>query len=361
MKREKRIRVCEERTLYADETYFFSPHFKRSDEVIEGVTRGYMTKEHILENFFKTKKFFVRQDFDKKKNLAKDIKKLLTELRKEGNEISFKDILAIYKAREFTLLFSSDRILSDYRRDDTHEMLVCLIKDADLLKKGTIKDNQRNFPYEDWGEFPDEMIKFSRELKELNSTVDIKSGKHPLNKEKRKVRENYLNILVNIALFDGGLSSNEIVRIEILSRLLGIDSMSTLKMIKNGMELHDSNKEDKEGYISKTLEYLNEISKTYYYMLYHDAISFELLEKRGEVTEKEQQNVFSERLARECAIRADFREKYGASVQKLIVCSYELRHILADDLADSGGDEKVYESLADIIEYEYDLQRELLR
>ncbi len=360
-KREKSISVCEERLIYANETYFFSPHFKRSDEVIEGVTRGYMTKEGILDKL--TKKFFVRQDFEKKKNLTTEIKKLLSDLRKEDNVISPKDILAVYKARKYTLLFSGDRLLSDYRRDDTHEMLVCFVKDAEILKEGTIKDNQRNVSYEDWGEFPEEVIKFGLELKELNSAVDIKSEKHPLNKEKRGVRENYLNILVNIALFDGELSSNEVVRIEILSRLLGIDSISVLKMISNGLELHDKYKDQKEGYINKTLEYLNEISKTYYYMLYHDAISFKLLEKRGGVTEKEYPDKFLDCLAKECAIPAEFRGKYYDSIQKLIVSSYGLRHILEDecDFAGVGRNKEVYESLADIIEYEYDLQKGLLR
>ena len=38
-KREKRISICQERLIYGASVSFFSQHFKRSEEVIDGVLR----------------------------------------------------------------------------------------------------------------------------------------------------------------------------------------------------------------------------------------------------------------------------------------------------------------------------------
>lgn len=358
-KREQRISICEERLIYGEREYFFSPHFKRSDEVIDGVLRGYVSTKNGLMDFFSGRDFCVKQDFKKKKAVTK-IGELINSIKEknDGFEISMKDILAFYSGRRFTILLTSEKLISDYERDDTGETLICFIRDVDILENGIIRDNATNHDYE-WGEFSDEFIRLFLELKELNKVIDIQPGKHPLNKEMREMREKYLNILVNKALFDGGLSSNEVVRIEIMARQLGIDSMSVLQMISNGLKLREKYGEDQRGYILESLKNLNGISNKYYYMLYHDVISLELLAKKGEIT-GDHQNEFSELLARQCSISDEFRQSYCDAMQKLVVSSYALRHTLIEK-GSLIKNQEAYENLFNTVEYEYELQRELLR
>ena len=359
-KREKKISICQERLIYGSSEYFFSPHFKRSDEVIEGLLRGYISGKTGFMDYFTGRDYCVKPDFKRKKALPK-IKEVISEIGEEDSsiEVSIKDVLGYYSGGHFKkILLTSDRLISNYKRDDNGAFLNCRIRNIDIVDGNIVRDNSIGQEY-CFGEFPESFIKLFYELKELNKSIVIASGNHPLNKEMREMRESYLNILVEKALVNGSLSSNEVLRIEIMARQLGIDSMSVLRMISNALALYDKYGENTRGYISESLIKLEKISSKYFYMLYHDVITFELLAQKGQITGVHQ-NEFSEALSRQCNINSEFRESYRSSMQKLVVGSYALRHTLAE----KGGlikNQEAYENLFNSVEYEYNLQRELLR
>ena len=62
-KREKRISICQERLIYGASVSFFSQHFKRSEEEIDWVLRGYTARGTIKAFFFK-REICLRADFD---------------------------------------------------------------------------------------------------------------------------------------------------------------------------------------------------------------------------------------------------------------------------------------------------------
>lgn len=360
-KREKRVSVCQERLIYGSSVYFFSQHFKRSKEVIEAVLRGYTASSSgIIRGFFTGRDFCVRSEFEKKKALPK-MKEVLYKIKEEDstNEINLQDILVYFSGGRYKkVLLTCDRFISDYKRDEDGTFLNCKIKDIEIINSNVVRDNCVGQEY-DFGNFPDIFIKLFSELKVLNQSIEVTPNKHPLNKEMREMRENYLNILIDSILMDGGLTSRQVLRIEILARQLGIDSISVLKMISNGMAMYDKYNKNISEYIEESIVRLEKISSKYFYMLYHDILAFELLSQKEDAMEK-YSNQFLETIVYQCNIKEEFRKSYTSSVQKFLTGSYLLRKALGEQGA-LIKDQEAYENLYHSVEYEYSLQKELLR
>jgi hypothetical protein len=358
-KREKRISICQERLIYGASVSFFSQHFKRSEEVIDGVLRGY-TASGTLKEFFSKREFCVRADFEKKKALPK-IKEILYKIKEEDStkEIDLQDILVYFSGGRYKkVLLTCDRFISDYKRDDDGTFLNCKIKDIDIINSSIVRDNRVGQEY-NFGNFPEIFVKLFLELKMLNQSIEVTSNKHPLNKEMREMRENYLNILIDYTLMNGVLTSRQVLRIEILARQLGIDSISVLKMISNSMAMYHKYNKDISEYLEESIVRLEKISSKYFYMLYHDIIAFELLSQKEDSIEIHS-NEFLETIVRQCSIKEEFRKSYTDSVQRFLTGSYLLRKSL-EQQDTFVKDREAYENLYHSIEYEYGLQKELLR
>ncbi len=359
-KREKRIGLSTERLLYGESEYFFSPKFKRSSEILEGVIRGYVSKKKI--KIFSEPELVVYFDFKKKKIQSK-IKELIQKLKNEI-QISEKDVLGFFQNGNFGVLLTSEYVFSDYGRDnysgDNEDpkglYLKCRLIDATIRDGNTIIDGDGE-EYCFNCEFSSGFIGLFEELKDLNREVCAINNTHPLSKEKRDMRENYIGILVDKTLADGSLSSNEVVRLEILSRQIGIDSFTVINMIKSALERYEKCNEPRQ-YINDSLIKMQKIAKEYYGMLYHDVITFELLSNKGVVVE--QFSDFSNMLAKRCLIKEDFLNEYRSSMQKLVVSSYSLRNALHKN-GNIVENQDAILNMCESVEYEYNLQKELLK
>lgn len=360
-KRETQIAVSSERLLYGEAEYYFSPKFKQSPEILEGILKGYITKKGKFQKLLADQDLVICYDF-KSKKISDKIKKFIEDLKDKDNVvITYQDVLGYYLNGKRMVILTSQGIYSDYGRDawkgedDPKGYYVkCLLKNSPTIMENKIIDGEI---YTFDRVFPDNFVGLFEELKELNKNIKSIPGVHPLNSEKRELRENYLAILVDKALADGNLSSNEVVRLEIISRQIGIDSITLISLIKDSMNRYDQYKESKE-YILDSLKKMPAISKEYHYMLYHDLITFELLSNKGEVSE--QCSDFSDIFAKRYSIEEKFRKTYTESMQKLVISSYALRnticeteHIIEDKVA--------FDNLCESIDYEYNLQKELLK
>lgn len=358
--REKRVPVCQERMLYGETGHYFSPTFKTSNEVINGILRGYDSKKG-LTGLLSGPDLVVKADF-KKKRLDEDIKGVLIEINKgRDTEISKGDVVAYYKDSKYTFLLTTDRILSDYKRDDEDKYVDSRLTEVYISSDETsIYDLEKNTKIVSRCTFEKKFIGLFNELQELNKDVQPIHGKHPLSEEMGKVKESYFNILVDKSLDDGNLSANEVVRMEILARQMGIASLKVLEMISKAISNYEMSKNDESTYIYSSLRKMDRIDSKYYYMLYHDVLTFELLSNKGEVVEKLGQ--FSQTLAKKCSINENFKEKYAKSMQKLVVSSYSLRNTIDHEGKTVVEENKdAFSNLYKSMEYEYNLQKELLK
>lgn len=357
--REKRVPVCQERMLYG-EGHYFSPTFKMSDEVVDGILRGYEPKKGIAAVLRSGSDLVIKTDFRKKK-LVENIKKVLAEVNKGRDiKIGVGDVVGYYED-EYTFLLTADRILSDYRRDDVDQCVDSKLTDLHISASGSsIYEWKGKKRIISGCSFSPQFIDLFNELQELNKDVQPIYGKHPLSEEMSEVKENYFNILVDKALEDGNLSANEVVRLEILARQMGVASIKVLEMISGAIRNYERTRDNRKEYIYGSLRRMKKIDKKYYYMLYHDVITFELLSGKGEVTE--QLGQFSQILSEKCSINEDFKKKYAESMQKLVSSSYSLRDTIDHEgrrIAEESEDS--FSNLYKSIEYEYNLQKELLR
>jgi len=362
--REKRIDVSTERLSYGKSEYYFSPRFKLSSEIIDGVVRGYKSKKRRFE-LVSGPDLIINVDF-KKKKVDKQIKEFLGKLKsKDKVNVAYLDVLGYFQNGKYIVLLTSEFLYSDYGRDDYKGdgkdpngfYVKTKLKYTSIEnKKKVISDS--NEEYEFKCKFTDDFIGLFEELKELNKTVKLPSSVHPLNREKREVREKYLAILVDKTLNDGNLSANEVVRLEIIARQIGIDSKTVINLIESASSLYDNYKEEEEEFIGCSLGKMSFIAHDYYYMLFHDLITFELLSNKGEVSA--QLSSYTSAFVDNYGIEKEFSKAYMESMQKLVISSYSLR----DTLKNKGGlinDQQALENLCELVEYEYNLQKELLQ
>lgn len=360
---EKRIDVSTERLLYGESEYYFSPKFKLSNEILEGVVRGYISQKGRFGKIMSGSDLIVFMDFSKEKVIPK-IKEFLADLKKRDKvNVPFQDVLGFFQNGKWMVILTSKYLYSQYGRDDYKgeedpkgyyvktKLKYTSIENGNKI----ISDSKEVYVFEK--EFTDNFIGLFEELKELNKSINSIPSVHPLNCEKREVRENYLAILIDETLMDGNLSANEVVRLEIIARQIGIDSITVIQLIKNALSWYKKCDNEKE-FINYSLKKMDSISKDYYYMLYHDLLTFELLSKKGEISE--QLSEFTNIFAKNCGIEEEFCESYKQSMQKLVVSSYSLRNTLRE----KGGmvhNQKAFENLCKSVEYEYNLQKELLQ
>ena len=360
--REERIGVSSERLLYGEADYYFSPRFKLSTEILDGVIRGYVSKKNKISKFLPDHDLVICYDFSSK--MADRIRNFIKNLKNRDNIIvTYQDVLGYYTNGKYMVILTSDCLYSDYGRDDfmgendpKGYYVKCLLKHT-IISKGNKIINGDDEIYTFERNFSDNFVSLFEELKELNKTIKTIPVIHPLNCEKRDVRENYLAILVDKTLADGNLSSNEVVRLEILSRQIGIDSMTLINLVKKSLDRYEKYKESRE-YIYESLEKMDNISKDYYYMLYHDLIIFELLSNKGNIIE--QLSDFSDIYAKSYNIEEEFKNSFTEAMQKFVVSSYSLR----DTIHKKGNiieSKEAFNNLFASIEYEYNLQKELLK
>lgn len=351
-KREKQIPICTERLLYAGEKegydeYFFSPHFKCSDEIINEILKKYTFRPMIF-NLMKPD-IIVRQDFNK--SINSEIEEVLKDSEMGDDErVSREEILVYYKNNDDKILLTRNRFLSDFERPDNGRRLNYLINDI-KIEKNQVFTRSNKFTFEK--KFSDNFMKIFSELKELNKQIEITSGRPLLNNEVRETRKNYLEILVDTVILGGGLSSSQVARIEVLARQLGIDSVTVLNMLSNGFNEYSSCGESEYAQRSEEKVHHN-IAKKYQYMLYHDVIMLERLS----------QGTFHKRLADRLCIDDELAQNYSDSIQKFIEASDSLRQILDEKKVNVGNqkdDYERYENLYNSVECEFDLQKQLLR
>lgn len=363
---EKRVELSSERLLYGESEYYFSPKFKQSKEILDGVLKGYVRRGKVKIGRFKNKEndLIVCNEFNDE--VSKEIRRVLSDLKsKDGVILLPKEVLGYFENGMFKVLLTSNMLYSDYGRDyyesdsvnDPKGFYVkCLLKDTQIIKNKIITgygDNEEIYTFD--GEFSENFHILFNELKELTKTVKLMPGLHPLSNEKRILRENYIGMLVDKSLEDGMLSANEVVRLEILARQIGIDSITVINLIKKALDRF--NICEKDVYINESLKKMEYIAKDYYYMLYHDLLTFELLAKKGKV--EEIKSDFVEVYSNRYSIEEKFRESYKNSMQKLVVSSYSLR----DTLINKGiriENKNAFLNLCESVDYEYTLQKELL-
>lgn len=356
--RMQRVESSPEILIESGMNYFFSPGFKTSDIVIEHVLSKYNRKKEA--NLFKKMKQAVsregivtRFEFERNRTQNTKVQSVLSMLNQEkGEEKKAGNVLAYYEDTEGTenlYLITKDKLLSNYR-DDNGTYTDVFLKDITLSEHGIYSLEGKQLVK--GASFPSEFIWFFKEIRALGDDVKMADYHHPLREESIEIRKKYMEIMIDKSFDDDCLSANEVIRIEILARQLGISSGYVIQ------RMQDTVREKKSRASYPAAKKVNDIPEKYYYVLLHDLLVLDLLEPGDEI--KENMSDFTETIADKCQLNKEFINEYCSVVQKLIKSSYEIGDMMENSLRRLQ-ERSIVKNIFDVISFEYYVQEELVR
>lgn len=352
-RRERQIDPSVEIFSQSGTHYFFSPEFKTSDIIVELVVKKYSEERNRLKNFFKLnekQKIITCFDFPKKKQINDEVDNIRGE---HFSDLGINDVLACFKDEYDTYLLTKNEMLSTYRNDDGDYLRVKINE--------VFIDNNQVYRYDgtivsDNHLFSEEFQSLFLELQMLEQDVKLINCRHPLRNLPLTTREIYMEILIGKCLFDRYLSANEVIRIEVLSRQLGVSSQTIVNVIDKISKLRLVNRE--EIYLQTMVKKVNEIPREYYYVLFHDVIAFELLIENGDV--KENTSKFTDEISKRCGLDFEFKKRYIENIQKFMKSSYDIRQSL-EKIRVQFQNEQIINNIYDTVDFEYSIQQGMIR
>ncbi len=351
-RRERQLEPSVEILSQSGSPYFFSPGFKTSDIILEHVIKKYSNEGKKHKGFFKSDRDSLTTyfDFSKKQQMMEDADQIRKEI---FSDLAMGDILACFKDAHYMYLLTRDELLSTYR-DDNGDYLRINIEES-FIDSNRIY-GQNGMMISDDHDFSDEFQKLFFELQLLKRDVKLINCRHPMRNESLKVREVYIDILIGKSLLDRYLSAEEVVRIEILSRQLGVSSQKVLNSVSIISKLSRESRED--DYIKDMVRKVSEIPREYYYVLFHDAVVFDLLS--GGDADKECMTKYTDEISKRCNLDLDFKRKYIEALQKFIKSTRDIRQCLEESKVriQSAG---IIEHIYDTIDVEYSVQQGMIR
>ena len=332
--------------------YFFSPGFKTSDIILELVVKKYGGESRGLKSLFRfgEESLVICFDFMKKRQIAEEVKSIQRDL---FPDLNMGDVLACYKDEYDVYLLTKDELLSTYRDDNGDYLRVDI--DKVCIEDNRIYDADRAMISDDH-DFSAEFQNLFYELQLLGKDVKPINCRHPMRAAPLKAKVAYLEILLGDCLFDKYLSANEVVRIEILARQLGVSSQTVLNAVNQILRVRQISRDEK--YLQTLIKKVSEISGEYHYVLFHDVIAFELLPD-GEAL-KEDLSRFADELSKRCGLDVDFMRKYIEVMRKFIKGSYDINENMEKirtRIANVGIADQIY----DTIDFEYSVQQGMIR
>ena len=351
-RREQQLEPSVEILSQSGSHYFFSPGFKISDIILEHVVKKYSNEGKKKKGFFKSDRESVTTYFDflKKQQTVEEVDRIRKEIY---SDLAMGDILACYKDAHYMYLLTRDELLSTYR-DDDGEYLKVNIAEAFIDSNRIYEKN--GMMVSDDHDFSEEFQKLFFEIQLLKKEVKLVNCRHPMRNESLKVRKEYLDILIGKCLLDRYLSADEVVRMEILSRQLGVSSQTVLNSVSIISKLCRESRED--DYIKDMVRKVSEIPREYYYVLFHDVLVFDLLS--GCETEKECISKYTDEISKRCNVELDFKRKYMEAMQNFIKSTCDIRQRLEESKIriQSAG---IMEHIYDTIDVEYSVQQGMIR
>lgn len=289
-------------------------------------------------------------DFMKKRQIAEEVKSIQRDL---FPDLNMGDVLACYKDEYDVYLLTKDELLSTYRDDNGDYLRVDI--DKVCIEDNRIYDADRAMISDDH-DFSAEFQNLFYELQLLGKDVKPINCRHPMRAAPLKAKVAYLEILLGDCLFDKYLSANEVVRIEILARQLGVSSQTVLNAVNQILRVRQISRDEK--YLQTLIKKVSEISGEYHYVLFHDVIAFELLPD-GEAL-KEDLSRFADELSKRCGLDVEFKRKYIEVMRKFIKGSYDINENMEKirtRIANVGIADQIY----DTIDFEYSVQQGMIR
>ena len=338
--------------------YFFSSHFKLSEYILEAVTKGYLDKRKktkLLNISGKGERVSFRDELLNSGEINTELIKEIRFLNDEQKELEvLSDIMMFYKDKkgniETTFILTKHTFYSDFMVDDEPYIELPI---QEIMLDGDdriIKSDGSEIQFD--SSLPKDFVDFFHELKILGSEVRVPNTKHPLRKQSRNIRKNFLEILVAKCLEDGNLSSNEVVRLEIIARQFGIGSQEVLEIIRETWS--DRTEYNDVEYIKNALSKIRNIDDPLRCVLYHDVLILDIMSKKNKI-EEYCESEFTNELIKKTKLSDEFAKKYKTVMQKFVSCAYEIRNTvgLGNYLIK---DNSIVENIMDTIDYEYVVQ-----
>lgn len=351
-RREQQLEPSVEILSQCGSHYFFSPGFKTSDIILEHVIKKYSNDGKKHKGFFSSDRDSVTTcfDFSKKQKIMEEADQIRKEI---FPDLALGDILACYKDAHYMYLLTGDELLSTYR-DDNGEYLRTNIEEAFIDSNRIYGKN--GMMISDDHDFSEEFQKLFFEIQLLKRDIKLVNCRHPMRNESLKVRKVYIDILIGKCLLDRYLSADEVVRMEILSRQLGVSSQTVLNSVSTISKLCRESREN--DYIKNMVRKVSEIPREYYYVLFHDVIVFDLLS--GCEIEKECISKYTDEISKRCNVDLDFKRKYIEAMQSFIKSTCDIRKRLEESKIriQSAG---IIEHFYDAIDVEYSVQQGMIR
>lgn len=355
--RMERIQPSLEIMCWHDSHSFFSPAFKTSKIVIDYILKKYSSKGSIQtekENMFKglITRYEIQRNGSLYKNYLDRFEKIncKQEVRlKAGNILAFFDDK--YGTRCIYMLME-DRMLSDYRNDNG-EYFNYQIEDLKIAKHGIY--NRKGRCLVNGSSFSEDFINLFCELRLLGKKTEMKKGSHPLLREGQATRATYLEILIDKCFFDGYLSADEVIRLEIMARQFGISS----SMMKQEMKEAIGRSKYKNAFLEWAVQKINDIPKGYYYVLIQDLIVLESECLAMDDRNREDISEFLNRAAERCGFEYSIVERWFHVIQDFTRSSYNFRK-MKEEIQNNSKNASVKKNINDSVVYEYQMQEGML-
>lgn len=354
--RMEQVLPASEMLCWHDMHSFFSPSFKTSNIIIDYILKKYHYTDSRSEKNSRCKGLITCHEMQRKPNLYN---RCLNKFKKidadQQTGLKCGNIIAYFEDQNGTkciFMLTKDRLLSDYQNDNGRYTNF-QIKDIEIRKSGIY--NTKADCLINGISFSEAFIDLFHEIKLLGKTIEIKKSSHPIQREGRMTRIRYLEILIDKCFYDGYLTADEVIRIEIMARQFGISS----SIIREKMSESKDHIKSKPTYLEWSVQKINDIPQDYFYSLVQDLIVFEVeffASGYGNGTKNE----FLKHVSVRCGYENGIVEKWFQVIRNFVQSSYNFRK-MKEDINNNNINTADRKKINDAVTYEYHMQESMLR
>lgn len=242
---------------------FFSPAFKHNDNIRKWVVLQYKTSgANTLKELQEGKVVFF-YSFCKEKALNKQIMKYIDVINQEMNgdyTPNNYNAFCIDKKNGYLFALKEEELFIVNQKNKVYG---CFLKDI-VMQSQTVRKRNGDIIIGSCDLDP-QFVEFSRDIKFLQEDIDLTDTFHPQSERKQQEREAYYRVLCAQSMYKEYLLSDEVIRLEMIARQIGISSEIAIRYLKKAGE----KKKDK-AYITDSLKYADELNQQSRYYLIHD-------------------------------------------------------------------------------------------
>lgn len=260
--------------------YFFSPRFRTSDIIIENILKGYEKAEGVSITDFFYGKLILRHCFIKDKSLNESLSASINQInRVMGSDLKINSVVAACKDQNSdSVFFVTGSTLYASVRNNNSQKEYYIVSLSDIFVKNNGIDYTSGESLTSDNSFNKDFVDFVNEFKALDMEVNISGCYHPMSEKSMVQCKIYINILIDRCILDGYLTVNEVSKIEMLARLLGISSFDVLEIIAASVK--KAKKDGFKEYRKKSVKRAKKLEESSRYLLLHDLIVMDHLGKK---------------------------------------------------------------------------------